>query len=83
MQMWEISMQDTKKKLSDISPPAETLDNLPRRNTESSRMNAAQILKNTGLPPTKTPRQMFYDLYAQKIELKLQSEELQRMQVRL
>ena len=83
MQMGEISMQDTKKKLSDISPPADTLDNLPRRNTESSRMNAAQILKNTGLPPTKTPRQMFYDLYAQKIELKIQSEELQRMQARL
>ena len=76
-------MQDAKKKLSDMSPPADTLDNLPRRNTDSSRMNAAQILKNTGLPPTKTSRQMFYDLYAQKIELKMQSEELQRMQARL
>ncbi len=76
-------MQDAKKNMPDIRPAAETLDSQPRRGDDSSRPDPDQMLKNTGFPAPKTLRQMFYDLYAQKIELRLQDEDLQRLQARL
>jgi DNA-binding CsgD family transcriptional regulator len=76
-------MQDAKKNMPDMRPPADTLDSQPRRGADSSRPITGRIVKNAEPPAPKTPRQMFYDLYAQKIELKMQSEELQRLQARL
>ena len=78
--MWEISMQDTKKKLSDISPPAETLDDLPERRHQIQPDECRPDSEKYPDCRQQKHRQMFYDLYAQKIELKIQSEELQRMQ---
>lgn len=76
-------MQDAKKNISGIAPPAGSQDKQPRQGSESSCLDTARAPEYIELLPPETPRQMFYDLYAQNIELKMRSEKLQRMQMRL
>jgi PAS domain S-box-containing protein len=76
-------MQDAKKNMPGIAPPTDSPDNQPRRDSDSSRLDTARAPENIGLLSPETPRQMFYDLYAQNIALKMRSEKLQRMQARL